>query len=45
MINEWFELTNEQALMFISECIKIEKNNDISNVILYNQTNNLKINV
>lgn len=24
---------------------KIEKNNDISNVILYNQTNNLKINV
>ncbi len=26
VLNEWFELTNDQALMFISECIQIEKN-------------------
>jgi predicted GIY-YIG superfamily endonuclease len=26
VINEWFELTNDQASMFISECIKIENN-------------------
>lgn len=24
ILNEWFELTNNQASMFISECIKIE---------------------
>lgn len=26
ILNEWFELTNDQASMFISECVKIEKN-------------------
>lgn len=26
VLNEWFELTNNQASMFISECIKIEEN-------------------
>ncbi len=36
VLNEWFELTNEQAINFINECEKIELNIDFihTNIIV-----------